>query len=94
MKLNKLQRHTAYILMLDRADNMTDRQKMTDGLCWFSCSLFYLWDEVFDFTYALDLFPELLNKKPKNCDRFWFPKNRDGWEKRKDLLRQCIEETY
>jgi hypothetical protein len=38
-------------------------------------------------------FPEIYKRKPQGSGSFFFELNRSGWEKRKQLLRECIEET-
>lgn len=85
MKLTKLQRHTAYIIML------AESNKLGYGFCWMMLKLFYLTpSEIIIKRY----FPELYRKRPPGGGRFWFTVNRAGWQKRIKLLKQCIEETY
>lgn len=57
------------------------------GMCDLAENLF----EIYDIT---DL-KELYAKKPERCSEshYWFPATEDGWNKRIEILKQCIEET-
>ena len=59
------------------------------------------WDEIGGLCFniymttqlSIDIFPELLKRKPKNIyGSYWFKKNRKGFEKRIQLLDECIKE--
>jgi hypothetical protein len=100
MKLNKLERHTAYIIMLAEAEKSLKDYNYNWGLCW-------LINRCFGFTNAdvssedvewmidsvTELFPELQTAKP-NGKMYWFPKGPEGTKQRIELLKQCIQETY
>lgn len=89
MKLNKLQRYTAYCIML---------QMMEDG-CVFMC---HAMEKIglCDWRYRLDHMqinlPELWAKKPpKNAGgSAWFNMNEDDRLKRISLINQCIKEIH
>lgn len=87
MKLTRLQRHTAYILML-----VESNEDM--GFCYLMYHLFKLGDGGHE-SYIKVYFPELFRKKPTPTDDgFWFPLSRGGNNERKVLLMRCISETY
>jgi hypothetical protein len=91
MKLTKLQRYTAYCILLEEADNPSltcyGDFSNSDGIC-------YMWDCV---TKGENLFkkfeitlPELFNKRSRlRCDYFWHT-----WKERIEALKQCIIETH
>lgn len=93
MKLTRLQRHTAYILMLAEYESSRHLQKY--GLCHL---ISYLTDDGISFHRAMDSFCELKRKKPKKpfnkLTNLWFWYDTEGIQKRKDILKQCISETY
>ena len=88
MKLTKLQRHTAYILMLLYIEENTQE---------FIC-LIIKW--VFDIDGHGDdvirqYFPELWSKKPQNAEYSWFVKSYEENKKgRIEIINQAIKETY
>lgn len=97
MKLDKSQRFTAYVIMLQEAYSPSifyDESESREFISTYAgfCYMFYL------LTMKIDLFeafentlPELYSKKPINEDRFWFAFGK--WDERAELLKQCIEET-
>lgn len=99
MKLTKLQRYTAYCLMLEEAQspsyfifkNEVDSRLSTD------CGLCRLFKVLFDsgdfYNSPQETLPELYNKMP-NTSSVWFPQDKHGWQQRIALLKQCIIETH
>ena len=97
MKLTKLQRHTAYIIMLAQTEIDTG----SNGYCYMFKRKIFGDEEYFDNSIDLydpkcfkETFPELWAKKPKDVDHIyhsWFPY---GWKYRIELLNQCITETF
>lgn len=85
MKLKKLQRHTAYIIMLAECNEDV-------GFCKLILDLFDIGDGGNEYVMK-DHFPELFQKRPADCRSFWFPLSPDGNNKRKLLLQECIKET-
>ncbi len=95
MKLNKSQRHTAYIILLAEANNILKNKAFDGGLCLLIAK--HLDESPDEWNYNdLDIsdFEELDAKEPEYSTAFWFPKNYNGWIKRINILQQCIEETY
>ena len=93
MKLTKLQRHTAYIIMLAEAETDFEEWSMGWGLCHLINHVFGLKNIgcFWKFNCVIEqYFPELQNKKGFK----WPIRNASGWQKRIKLLKQCIEETY
>jgi len=102
MKLNKLQRHTAYIIMLSIAENRKDYFPIS--------GLYDIYNEMIgELPYCNEnkngrhgkhafecYLPELWDKR--TTDRWlqcWFNmSDKYNWRKRIELLKQCIEETY
>ena len=87
MKLTKLQRHTAYIIMLAEAKT---GEYYDYGMC-------FMFAEHFDSSLYSDkifksMLPELYRKRPK-CNCYWFYCNKQGWQQRIELLNQCVIET-
>lgn len=85
MKLTRLQRHTAYIIML------AEFEEEFGSL--FFCTLMYLFSLPQNQEAIRKYFPELWAKKPRptytiNC---WFMSSEKG--RRIDILKQCIKET-
>jgi hypothetical protein len=109
MKLNKLQRHTAYIIMLVELESQrySDDDWYRFQLCHLVYKLFGIdnkgfsdvwegrWfggcDHPISINLVLDYFPELAIKK--NYEN-WPRWSREAVEFRKNILKQCIEETY
>lgn len=85
MKLTKLQRHTAYIIMLDGFEKGKYR--------WFCVSLNAFGFSMSEYAICKHL-PELWKKKPKrlHTPNYWFMEHETA--KRIELLKQCINETY
>lgn len=94
MKLNKLQRHTAYLIML--VEYESDPKRFWDaGLCYLT---YCLDDEGYEVLNGRNIFidsdlPELFDKRTTRKG-FWFPIGKEGWQKRIELLKQCVIETY
>lgn len=91
MKLTKLQRYTAYCILLEEAENPAYYDGFVDksddwGIC-------YMWLCLTGYEYLFDKFkkilPELYTKR-KGDDTFYW----DTWEERKEALKQCIIETH
>lgn len=99
MKLKKHERHAAYIIMLAEAEEKLNKKDYKGGLCALSGVLDNEGDGV-DKWIFIDLhLPELdilLSKaNPNYYDGVYaFLCDKDGWQKRIELLKQCIEETY
>lgn len=96
MKLNKLQRHTAYILLLSEFENelVVDNGRLYIKIYGFVgfCDVLSLL--VGDSIEISDL-KELWNKKPNETNGlYWFVNNEAGYNTRIELLKQCIQETY
>ena len=94
MKLTRLQRHTAYIIMLAEIENPSmwdyreeQRSSIENGLCWLYKMIF---DNDFDYSFN-DLLPELR----KYFKEDWWSRCylKDKWDVRKSALQQCIIET-
>lgn len=91
MKLTKLQRHTAYILMMHELENGAD------FLCECAANLNipkFDWDSKWIDRNFIRILPELYSKKPMNpysteCWFHWSDK-----KSRKSIIKKCIEETY
>lgn len=96
MKLTKLQRYTAYCILLEEAENPSLfiypnsingilRKTNVAGLCW-------MWKMVFGDNSLYELFeemtPELYNKLKSGRLNF------QNWKERKEALKQCIIETH
>jgi hypothetical protein len=103
MKLNKSQRHTAYIIMLAEAKKVKtgketfNEYKYLDGSCNVGglCDLLETILNHKNINILCDYgLSELLSKKPKTFERYWFDTDSDGWQQRIELLKQCIIETY
>ena len=45
-----------------------------------------------EFSDIINFFPEIIKRKPKNANFFWFPLSLYGIEKRINLLKEAIEE--
>lgn len=99
MKLTRLQRYTAYIIMLeyykglrsgDKSDFMPFRG-FPFGLCHVVYNLFRLEDEPGSIIFVISkFFPELDEK----VELFGSPKSEKGRENRIASLKACIEETH
>ncbi len=96
MKLTKLQRHTAYIIMLYELDNA----KYTVDM--FLCNI---WNNMTgkemihhaskgDYDHMDKTLPELYRKRPSRAYYAWFAVNIAGVNKRRTFLKNCIKETY
>jgi len=100
MKLTKLQRHTAYIIMLaeyecdynkrknDFSDNWYGKKSSTDsGFC---MMLDVLFGEDFYFTYDDGVFPELKKRETQKKHAWKIKDNKE----RIIVLKKSIKETY
>lgn len=91
MTLTKDQRFTAYCILLVEAE-IRDNQNY--GLCYLTRYL----NENIEFNRSddeIDLYdhlPELYRRRPSKRV-YWFARTKAGWQKRIELLKQCIEET-
>jgi len=100
MKLTKIQRHTAYIIM--RAEFEADKLDFyaSDGYCYLLRNTLGLYDSKSGYDDIIkEYLPELQKRKPKHLYNskvgLWFPSNSiGGLQQRIALLDQCIEETY
>ncbi len=101
MKLNKLQRHTAYMIMLAIAETK-ECGDCIDGLCDIYevifgslpyCIRYEERSNRHGFDYHL---PELWAKRTTEdwCGVWFNNTDSSNWNNRKKLLKQCIEETY
>lgn len=91
-KLTRLQRHTAYIIMLAGLDFNEDEMK---NPCPFICNIFRsLFGYEFDNCHIEKMLPEFRKYKPRKMteDGGWFKTG--SYEIRRNILKQCIEETY
>lgn len=98
MKLNRLQRHTAYIIMLAEYErDKKEGKAYSQGFCSvFGLDLLGMAFED-NWQNSVRFLPELNAKKPKklympHCNT-WFTILASGREKRIELLKQCIIET-
>jgi len=104
MKLRKDQRFTAYVLMLHELEiQEKDRSKRfchlayhifgltNDGFCkYWSGGWFWDGQASGSINNVLDHFPELNAKEPR-CG--WPDLDMDGFNKRREWLQECIQET-
>jgi hypothetical protein len=97
MKLSKKERFLAYSIMLAEAENpsnfiLTDignvRKSNECGLC-FMFKL--LWDSDDLYFKREETLPELADKLAEESQ--YIPYTEEGWQKRIELLKQCINET-
>ena len=99
MKLTKLERHMAYMIMLAEAERPGFfYYKECFGL--FKSNRFGFCGMVrmvFDIGVTdkemPSVLPELFVKKPNGSDSYWFSTDKSGWKSRIALLNQCITET-
>jgi hypothetical protein len=95
MKLNKLERHTAYIIMLHEAEKeLGVNPDLPVGICIQGFCRMAL--ELFGIENLNEL-EELAKHRPgylTNDDGYWFSCYGSGWLKRIEILKQCIQETY
>jgi hypothetical protein len=96
--LTKLERHTAYLIMLEEAEDPTSYSTLLYSPC--LCGFCYMIGVLFRMgngaseTIIRDYFPELYKRKPSTAaNLFWFTRNEAGWEERKKILLECINET-
>jgi len=94
MKLTKLQRHTAYIIMLQEFEEAINQCDYNICMCYTITDNFY--HEYTPYWKAMDGLIELKRKQPKKfeLDTCWFEFTKEGTQKRIELLKQCINETY
>jgi hypothetical protein len=97
MKLNKLERFTAYCILLAEAEEILNQRKDflnngSGGFC-----------DILECILSVDCLnnpiekvglKELAHKKPHNYNLYWFSNNIGGWKQRIQLLKQCIKETH
>jgi hypothetical protein len=101
MKLTKQQRLSVYMIMLAEAENPAEFTQPDDdfvalisnesGYCLMFKLLFGAGDLYFLFKQTL---PELWRRMPLGAEwrMYWFNTGEDGWNKRKELLKECINE--
>lgn len=97
MKLNKLQRHTAYIIMLSKYEaDVKNNACYSQGFCYTIKELFTDQTEDDPWENNVEWFPELMKHKPKETDfsGSWFNVDNEGRKKRIEILKQAIAETY
>lgn len=89
MRLTKLQRHTAYILMLAESKKVLVR---INGFCaMFHYELGFSILHAYSKSFPKRMFPELYKKSIGLTEgEFYF----NNWEEREAALQQCIIETY
>ena len=97
MKLTKLQRHTAYIILLAEAEKKMKRRNYGDGFCILIGTTFNRGTILFVNSYiSITDLKELYLREPDeyyNYYGYWFPQTKEGWQKRIEILKQCIIET-
>lgn len=98
MKLTKLQRHTAYIIMLREAELFYDFDN-DYGLCKMSYDVLGLYTYCYghkNWIYNISNYlPELWAKRlTDSVYSSWFTKDKKGWDERIKILKQCVKETY
>ena len=98
-KLTKAQRHIAYMLFLAELQSEKLDYESSDGFCFMAYHLFGLKDDNGGYDGVIKKhFPELQKRKPKIIfsNGLWFQSNdnKEGLQKRIELLNQCIIETY
>lgn len=100
MKLTKEQRHIAYIIMWEEAENpgqffyldlMEDCISTQYGFC---AMIRMVFDDSFTDCDMSYVFPELFAKRPSSHGFYWFPRTVAGWGERIKLLDKCIKETF
>lgn len=97
-KYTKAQRHSIYCFLAGQRSRAWKHLMIflivhNYGFC---ALLKYMFsDETFDFIRYYVQPSELpeLAKSRLNMTSFWFDRSISGWKKRKQLLRECIEET-
>lgn len=102
MKLTKLQRHTAYVIMLSESeivlDNWVKGERTDHSLCSTIGGLCDIITHVLheNIDNPLEDFglSELISKKPPLAHMYWFFNDYHGWLERIKLLNECIKETY
>jgi len=95
IKLTKLQRYTAYCIMLEERENYEDR--VLCGLCFVICNTFGICNSGFyknnlpynqGISHVIEFFPEL--------DKIWkeeYAEDFQNWDRRSAALNKCIEQT-
>lgn len=86
MKLTKLQRYTAYCIMLKEAESKYSFLRST-GFCYCVGKLFGV--DGYDGGY-LKIFPELIDKRTTPTQSYHFMDK----DERVHAIKQCIEETH
>lgn len=96
MKLTRLQRYTAYILLLIEAEKRVKTHSFNNGLCGILETALYI-DGVGCRTIQRYL-PELSNRLFKRNSRWMsrcvFEPNEFGWKQRISMLEKCIQQTH
>lgn len=90
MKLNRLQRYTAYCILLQQVDRDYHHYA---GFCYWTTHIFINEEEkdLYDWKLFSKTFPELYNKGIKDGEgNFYF----EDWKTRIKALEECIKETY
>ena len=96
MKLTKLQRYTAYIIMLEEIDSFWKKQFCFErGLCWLIFKTFGIENRGFTNREYHDGICKVLNRFPelKQMIDDYRPRIEDK-ETRKQYLRECITLTH
>ena len=94
-RLTKLERFTAYCIMLEEAELGNgyfideDGEKWNYASCGFCWMVLQLFDSQGCYDSPENLFPELY-KKSQSCDDFYF----ENWGHRIAALKRCIIETH
>lgn len=91
--MTRSQRHTYYIIML-RECEMLGFDKIF-GLCNLARKAAGEGVNIHKWERFEKLLPELFAKKPFGVkeNEYWFSTDHEGWNKRRELLKQCIKET-
>ena len=102
MKLTKLQRYTAYCILLEEAEEAyaiirAGGIKKKNFVGFDIGGVCDIIENIFNFYMHRPLhflsLTEFLNKKPHDAGLYWW-NGLDGWEKRIEALKQCIIETH
>lgn len=92
MELTKQQRNEIYKFALIDLDRLA-----SDGHYFGLCNRLYnaLCKVEHRASFYIGIFPEICSLKPLICDNesFWFPCDESGYQKRREILLQAIEET-
>ena len=89
----KQERHLMYCIMLAEAEENL-KEWVGAGVCHMAIDLFNV--NIYPDSGNTGLLPEIAARKQKPTNRFcryWYDCTPEGWQKRIEILKQCIEET-